>query len=66
MLDDGRKVTVELFRELLKAELPTVRQTVGEKGWQAGRYEAAAKLFDEITTGDYIEFLTLPAYAMID
>ncbi len=66
VLDDGRKVTVELFRELLKAELPTVRQTVGEKGWQAGRYEAAAKLFDEITTGDYIEFLTLPAYAMID
>jgi len=66
VLDDGRKVTVELFRELLKAELPKVRQYVGEKGWNAGRYEAAAKLFDEITTGDYIEFLTLPAYAMID
>ena len=50
----------------MKAELPNVRQTVGEKGWKAGRYEAAAKLFDEITTGDYIEFLTLPAYEMID
>ncbi|KPK05292.1 MAG: malate synthase [Betaproteobacteria bacterium SG8_39] len=66
VLDDGRKVTVELFRELLKDELPKVREYLGEAGWKAGQYEAAAKLFDEITTGDYVEFLTLPAYAMID
>jgi malate synthase len=66
VLDDGRKVTVELFRELLKQELPKVREYLGEDGWKAGQYEAAAKLFDEITTGDYVEFLTLPAYAMID
>jgi malate synthase len=65
-LDDGRKVTVELFRALLKEELPKVREYLGEDGWKAGRYEAAAKLFDEITTGDYVEFLTLPAYGMID
>jgi len=65
-LEDGRKVTVELFRALLKEELPKVREYLGEEGWKAGKYEAAAKLFDEITTGDYVEFLTLPAYAMID
>jgi len=66
VLDDGRKVTVELFRQLLKEELPKVKDYLGEEGWTAGRYEAAAKLFDEITTGEYVEFLTLPAYAMID
>jgi malate synthase len=66
VLDDGRKVTVELFRALLKEEMPKVRQYLGEEGWKAGQYEAAAKLFDTITTGDYIEFLTLPAYTMID
>jgi malate synthase len=66
VLDDGRKVTVELFRDLLKEELPKVREYLGDEGWKAGRYEAAAKLFDEITTGDYVEFLTLPAYALID
>jgi len=65
-LEDGRKVTVELFRQLLKEELPKVREYQGEAGWKAGRYEDAAKLFDQITTGDYVEFLTLPAYAMID
>jgi len=66
VLDDGRKVTVELFRQLLKEELPKVKDYLGEEGWKAGSYEAAAKLFDEITTGEYVEFLTLPAYAMID
>jgi malate synthase len=65
-LDDGRKVTVELFRELLAEELPRVRTVLGEDGWKAGKYEQAAKLFDEITTGPYVEFLTLPAYQRID
>jgi malate synthase len=66
VLDDGRKVTVELVRQLLKEELPKVRTYLGDEAWKAGRYEAAAKLFDELTTGDYVEFLTLPAYKMID
>jgi malate synthase len=66
VLDDGRKVTVELFRQLLAEELPRVKQTLGDEAWRAGQYEPAAKLFDEITTGEYVEFLTLPAYAMID
>jgi len=66
VLEDGRKVTVELFRGLLKEELPKVREYLGEEGWKSGRYEEAAKLFDTITTGDYVEFLTLPAYELID
>jgi malate synthase len=66
VLDDGRKVTAELFRSLLAEELPRVKDYLGEEGWKAGRYEEAAKLFDEITTGEYVDFLTLPAYAMID
>jgi malate synthase len=66
VLDDGRKVTVELFRQLLGEELPKVRSTLGEEAWKAGRYEEGAKLFEAITAGDYVEFLTLPAYALID
>jgi malate synthase len=65
-LDDGRKVTVELFRKLLAEELPKVKTVLGEEAWRAGRYEAGAKLFDQLTVGDYVEFLTLPAYASID
>jgi malate synthase len=63
VLDDGRKVTKELFRQLLPQELGKVRSLLGEVEWQGGEYEEAAKLFDEITTSDnYVEFLTLPGY----
>src|SRR5262249_2217062 len=66
VLDDGRKVTVELFRALLKEELPKVRSYLGEEAYKAGKYEEGAKLFEKITLGEYVEFLTLPAYDRID
>jgi malate synthase len=63
VLDDGRKVSKEMFRKMLPEELARVRRELGEEAWSAGRYEQAAKLFDEITTSDdYVEFLTLPGY----
>ena len=55
-----------LFRQLLVEELPRIRKLLGEEGWRAGKYEDAARLFEEITTRDeYTEFLTLSAYEFI-
>src|SRR5881409_2387666 len=66
-LQDGRKVTQELFRKLLAEELPKVKTYLGDEAWKAGKYEEGAKLFDRITTDDrYVEFLTLPAYNYVD
>ena len=66
-LQDGRKVTQELFRRLLAEELPKVKTYLGDEAWNAGKYEEGAKLFDRITTDDrYVEFLTLPAYNYVD
>ncbi len=63
VLDDGRKVTKDLFRKLLPEELAKVKTLLGDEAWKAGRYDEAAKLFDQITTSDdYVEFLTLPGY----
>jgi malate synthase len=62
VLDDGRKVTLELFRELLGEELAKVKAELSD-----GKYDEAAKLFEAITADDsYVEFLTLPAYRLID
>jgi malate synthase len=62
VLDDGRKVTVELFKTLLKEELAKVKASMSE-----GRYDEAANLFERLTADDqYVEFLTLPAYQLID
>jgi malate synthase len=65
-LDDGRKVTAELLRAMLPEEVDKVARELGEAGWNAGRYAEAAKLFEQLATGDYVDFLTLPAYQMVD
>ena len=63
VLDDGRKVTRDMFRKMLPEELARVRRELGETAWKAGQYEQAAKLFEQITASDdYVEFLTLPGY----
>ncbi|MCL6598687.1 MAG: malate synthase A [Alicyclobacillus macrosporangiidus] len=63
VLEDGRKVTVELFRQTLAEEMEKIRQQVGETAFASGQYERAAALLDEITTADdFVEFLTLPGY----
>jgi malate synthase len=66
VLNDGRKVTAELFKQLLAEELPKVRSYLGDAAYRAGKYEQGAKLFETITLGEYVEFLTLPAYELID
>jgi malate synthase len=67
VLDDGRKVTRELFHALLVDELKKTPAIVGADAYAAGRYADGARLFEEITTSDdYVEFLTLPAYRAID
>jgi len=66
VLEDGRKITPDLFRTILAEELPRVRELLGEAAWRAGRYEEGAQLFERITTSDdYPEFLTLPAYDLV-
>jgi malate synthase len=63
VLSDGRKVTKELFRSLLKEELAKIQSWVGQDRYEKGKYGQAAELFDRITTNDeFVEFLTLPAY----
>src|SRR5687767_13400961 len=62
VLDDGRKVTVDLFKKFLSEELGKVKASFSE-----GRYDEAAALFEALTADDtYVEFLTLPAYRLID
>jgi malate synthase len=66
VLDDGRKVTVELVRELIPQEIENIKTYLGDL-YTAGKYEEAAKLFEQLTTSDeFIEFLTLPAYEYVD
>ncbi|MCW5626290.1 MAG: malate synthase A, partial [Burkholderiales bacterium] len=63
VLEDGRKVTKELFSGLVPQELTKVKEMLGDKGYAAGKYEEGAKMFEQLTLAeDFAEFLTLPAY----
>ncbi|HEU5349303.1 MAG TPA: malate synthase A [Ktedonobacterales bacterium] len=63
VLNDGRKVTVELFREIMREELASIEQTIGTEVYARRAFGTASEIFDAITTSDeFVDFLTLPAY----
>jgi malate synthase len=67
ILDDGRKVTVDLFRTIMREELDTIRAAIGAEQYAARKYQQASELFDRITTSDeFVEFLTLPGYEYLE
>ncbi len=62
-LDDGREITVSLYRQLQQEELAALRGQLGEDRWAAGAFERAAELFEDLSTSEELaEFLTLSAY----
>lgn len=66
-LDNGDIVTVALFQRYLAEEAEAVRSEVGENLWQQRRFAEALRLLDRITSDDqFIEFLTLPGYQLLD
>ena len=62
-LDDGRPITLDLFRKLRDEEMANIRTEVGEAVFNQVPYARAAELFDAIIAADTLaEFLTLAAY----
>ena len=56
-LDDGRRVTKDLYEEIREEELSKLG------GREAGRYREAAEILDGLATKEeFTEFLTIPAY----
>ncbi len=66
-LTDGRKITVELFRQIMAEELEKLKANLGVEQYSARHFEQASTLFDKLTTNDqFTEFLTLPGYQYLD
>jgi len=67
ILADGRKVTVELFRQMAAEELQKIKAMVGAQAFASRKFGEAAQLLDKIITSEqFVEFLTLPAYGYLD
>jgi malate synthase len=66
-LSDGRTVTAELVRQVLDEETAKIHDEVGDRVWAAGRPDEARQVFESVAlTEPLIEFLTLPAYELLD
>jgi malate synthase len=67
ILEDGRKVTLELVRQLTREELARIRGERGEARFAAGHFSEATQLFDELVASQKLdEFLTLKAYDRLE
>jgi malate synthase len=66
ILDNGTKVTKQLFASMVEEEMKRIAGEVGEARYGKGPFQQAKDLFVTLSTAEHFEeFLTLPAYAML-
>lgn len=66
-LSNGKLITKALFASMLEEEAKVVRSEVGEALWAEQNFARAQTLLLDITTSDQlVDFLTLPAYQLLD
>jgi malate synthase len=64
---DGRPVTPARVRRVIAEELEKLRGRLGAARFDSGRFELAARLFEDMMTReDFPEFMTLAAYEYLD
>ena len=66
-LADGSTVDWALMDRLVTEEVAALRETLGEDRYEAGHFDDAVALFTQVGTGNgFPDFLTLPAYAVLN
>jgi len=67
ILDDGRKVNIELFHQMMDEELGKLKVAIGEEQYKQRKFVNASRILNQIISSDnFVEFLTLPAYQYLD
>ncbi len=67
VLDDGRAVTSELVVAVADEEMEKIRAEVGDDFFADGRYAEARRVFERVALGEeFTEFLTVPAYELLE
>ena len=65
-LDDGRPITAAMYDDLLADELRRIRAEYGAERYDAGHFKEAVDLFLRLSkSGEFAEFLSLPAYELL-
>lgn len=65
--DDGRPVTPDRVRNTIAEELEKLRERLGPTRFDSGKFDLAARLFEDMMTReDFVEFMTLAAYEYLE
>jgi malate synthase len=63
----GARVDRKLVHEVEEEELGKIREAVGDEAYDGGRFKDAIAVFEEVALADEMpEFLTIPAYELLD
>lgn len=66
ILDDGRKVTKEMYEQFKEEEMAKLKEKFGGDNYNSGKFPEALELFDKLTLNDdFVDFLTLPGYELL-
>ncbi|MEA2001260.1 MAG: malate synthase A, partial [Actinomycetota bacterium] len=64
---EGTAVTAATIHRIADEELARMKSEFGDEYYASGRFEEARRLLEEVAiSDDFPEFLTLPAYELID
>jgi malate synthase len=67
VLQDGRKVTLPLVRQMIGEELKRIERERGADRFQNGHFQEATELFDQLVASEQLEeFLTSKAYERLN
>lgn len=67
ILDDGRKVTNDMYRTLMDEELHKIKRAIGDNRFKSSNFQAAREIVDAlVTSSSFVDFLTIGAYQKIE
>jgi len=67
ILEDGQRITLEMCKKMIAEELINVKEIIGEQTYNLIPFPKAAQMLEQLISSDqFIEFLTLPAYEMLE
>lgn len=65
--DSGVAITPEVVTKIADVETDAIRAEIGHAAYETGRYDEARDLFEQVSLAvDFPDFLTLPAYEILE
>ena len=66
-LDNGEPVTTDLVKNIIQEEIAAIEEDMGTEQFNTFPFDQAKKIFEEVALADeFVDFLTLPAYEIIN